>query len=452
MGTEDQVVQIIITDLKPTVIQVIQTTVASSKVDLGDTEQLLKTILRQMRPVVLNAAQNALQTSPVAGNINANSLTDRVILEMTAFVRLAIQQEVKGQVENLENKVVRQVTTELRPTVLQVVQATVSSAGVDTSDIGKLLETILVQLRPVVLNEVRNALKTSTFPLDAQSLTIRIVKELRPFVSEALKKELAEKERNAAKEVISQVTAELEPSVIKVIESVVGASGVDLDNPQSLVELIIAQLRPVIFQTVIKALKTSPYQNIDPQKLTVRIIIELTPFVETGEQNNGLITELIDQLGPAIKNTILGLEGNAISKDLADEIVRVTPPKVSPLIPGKISILMKQPGSSALPDSVIIDRVIADCQGDVIAAIKAVDKYKVVLNKPGFGSIVQRIMAALRGFIQRDLDAYRLSIRPKPTPAPVPDTGSDLTNIFGTGGSFIKKDSPDSSYEHNVGK
>ena len=97
----------------------IQTTVASSKVDLGDTEQLLKTILRQMRPVVLNAAQNALQTSPVAGNINANSLTDRVILEMTAFVRLAIQQEVKGQVENLENKVVRQVTTELRPTVIK---------------------------------------------------------------------------------------------------------------------------------------------------------------------------------------------------------------------------------------------------------------------------------------------------------------------------------------------
>ena len=95
-----------------------------------------------------------------------------------------------------------------------------------------------------------------------------------------------------------------------------------MDNPQSLVELIIAQLRPVVFQTVIKALKSSPYQNIDPQKLTVRIIIELTPFVETGvqnqvevvkEQNNGLITELVDQLGPAIKNTILGLEGKIIS-------------------------------------------------------------------------------------------------------------------------------------------
>merc|ERR1712241_107447 len=375
---------------------------------------------------------------------NANSLTDRVILEMTAFVRLAIQQEVKGQVENLENKVVRQVTTELRPTVIQVVQATVSSAGVDTSDIGKLLETILVQLRPVVLNEVRNALKTSTYPLDAQSLTVRIVKELRPFVSEALKKELAEKERNAAQQVISEVTAELEPSVIKVIESVVGASGVDLNNPQSLVELIIAQLRPVVFQTVIKALKSSPYQNIDPQKLTVGIIIELTPFVETGvqnqvevvkEQNNGLITELVDQLGPAIKNTILGLEGNAISQDLADEIVRVTPPKVAPLIPGKVSTLMKQPGSSSLPDSALVDRVIAGMQGDVIAAIEAVDKFKVVLNKPGFGSIVQRIMEKLRALIQRGLDLYREANRPKPTPKPVP-VQTDLTNIFGTGGSY----------------
>ena len=42
-----------------------------------------------------------------------------VILQMTGFVRAALEQEVRGQVENLENKVVKQVTTELRPTVIQ---------------------------------------------------------------------------------------------------------------------------------------------------------------------------------------------------------------------------------------------------------------------------------------------------------------------------------------------
>ena len=42
-----------------------------------------------------------------------------VILQMTGFVRAALEQEVKGQVINLENQVVKQVTTELRPTVIQ---------------------------------------------------------------------------------------------------------------------------------------------------------------------------------------------------------------------------------------------------------------------------------------------------------------------------------------------
>merc|ERR1712079_899905 len=200
--------------------------------NLGNTDELLQTILRQMRPVVLNAAQNALQTSPVAGNIDANSLTNRVISQMTGFVTQTVTTLVGNRVGDLENSVVKQVTTELRPTVIQVVQATVSSAGIDTSDIGKLLETILVQLRPVVLGEVRNALRTSTYPLDAQSLTVRIVKELRPFVSEALKKEIAAitvKTQKAQTQVISEVKAELEPAVLKVIESVVGASGVDLN-------------------------------------------------------------------------------------------------------------------------------------------------------------------------------------------------------------------------------
>ena len=59
------------------VIKVIQATVKSENVDLGDLDLLLKTILRQMRPVVLNAAQTALLTSQVGGNIDANSLADK---------------------------------------------------------------------------------------------------------------------------------------------------------------------------------------------------------------------------------------------------------------------------------------------------------------------------------------------------------------------------------------
>merc|ERR1711935_347133 len=457
--SEDQVVQIIITDLKPTVIKVIQATVKSESVDLGDLDLLLKTILRQMRPVVLNAAQTALLTSQVGGNIDANSLADKVILQMTSFVRAALEQEVRGQVENLENQVVKQVTTELRPTVIQVVQATVSSSSVDTSDTRKLLETILVQLRPVVLNEVRNALRTSTYPLDSQSLTIRIVKNLRPFVAEALKNELAKVTKKVTTQVVQQVKTEVQPAVLKVIEGTVGASGVDLNNPQDLVELIISQLRPVVFKSVIKVLQGQSYQtiggNIDPQKLTIRIIIELPPTITTGVQqqvevvkkeNSGLIKELSDKLGPAIINSIKGLKGDRIPQDLADEIVRVTPPKLQPGIKTKVNNLMREPGNKDLANSVLVDRVLAGSQGDIINAIKAVDRYKVVLNKPGFGDIMQRIMAALRVMIEREIGVFRLNNIPKPTVAPVP-TGS-LSNIFGTGENFVRVESPDINYNY----
>merc|ERR1711956_61118 len=457
--SEDQVVQIIITDLKPTVIKVIQATVKSESVDLGDLDLLLKTILRQMRPVVLNAAQTALLTSQVGGNIDANSLADKVILQMTSFVRAALEQEVRGQVENLENQVVKQVTTELRPTVIQVVQATVSSSSVDTSDSSKLLETTLAQLRPVVLNEVKNSWKTSTYPLDSQSLTIRIVKNLRPFVAEALKNELAKVTQKVTTQVVQQVKTEVQPAVLKVIEGTVGASGVNLNNPQDLVELIISQLRPVVFKSVIKVLQGQSYQtiggNIDPQKLTIRIIIELTPTITTGVQqqvevvkkeNSGLIKELSDKLGPAIINSIKGLKGDRIPQDLADEIVRVTPPKLQPGIKTKVNNLMREPGNKDLANSVLVDRVLAGSQGDIINAIKAVDRYKVVLNKPGFGDIMQRIMAALRVMIEREIGVFRLNNIPKPTVAPVP-TGS-LSNIFGTGENFVRVESPDINYNY----
>ena len=87
----------------------------------------------------------------------------------------------------------------------------------DTSDSSKLLETILLQLNPVVLNEVRNALRTSSYPLNAQSLTVRIVKNLRPFVDEALKKELARVSQKAQTLVINEVKSEIEPAVLKVL-------------------------------------------------------------------------------------------------------------------------------------------------------------------------------------------------------------------------------------------
>ena len=55
---------------------------------------------------------------------------------------------------------------------------------------------------------------------------------------------------------------------------------------------------------------------------------------------------------------IFQILGNNIPQDLADEIVRVTPPKVQGLIKNKVTALALQPGSSSLPDYVFVDRIL----------------------------------------------------------------------------------------------
>ena len=209
-------------------------------------------------------------------HFNANSLADRIIREITGFVRQALQQEVQQATVNLENQVVQRVITNLKPTVFRIIQATVSSSDVDLSNLNTLLETILTQLRPVVLREVDNALKSSTYSLNAKSLTDRIVSELRPFVLEALKKEVEKvktvKTEQISKQIALQVKTDLQPTVSKVIEETVSATGTNLDNTRELVQTIIERLRPVIFKAVKTALKTSPFE-IDAEKLTIRIII-----------------------------------------------------------------------------------------------------------------------------------------------------------------------------------
>ena len=57
-----------------------------------------------------------------------------------------------GAVSNLltAEEVVRQVSTELRPTIIQIIRTTVESANVDLNNYGNLVEVIITQLQPVV--------------------------------------------------------------------------------------------------------------------------------------------------------------------------------------------------------------------------------------------------------------------------------------------------------------
>merc|ERR1712141_961333 len=197
---EDQVVRQVISSLKTTVIRIVQATVSTSGVDLTNVESLLQTILIQLKPVVRQEVENALRVTSVTG-INAESLTNRIVLEITPFVRQALQQKVQDNALS-EDQVVQLIITDLKPTVIRIIQATVASGNVDLSNINQLLSTILVQLRPVVLNEVNSALATSTVAgnINANSLTDRIIREITNFVRQVLESEVRKATANVVKQ------------------------------------------------------------------------------------------------------------------------------------------------------------------------------------------------------------------------------------------------------------
>merc|ERR1712045_100923 len=325
----------------------------------------------------------------------------------------------------------------------------------------EVVEQVITQLRPVVLAEVNNALQSSTYQLNAESLTDRIVTELRPFVLQALKAEVEKirkvKTEQIQAQVTTQVVTDLESNIVDVIKETVSAEGADLDDTKSLVQLIIERLRPAIFEAVKKALQSESFE-VDADDLTIRIIIEITPFVETGvkeevikqkEQNEGLIKTLSDRLGPAIINTIQGLDFNPkISEDMRAEILRVIPPRMTSAIRSKVSALPSADFQN-FPESILVERIVADLQGDIINVLRADAKYSVVIEQKGFGELMQDLISILRPIIMQEIQTYKLSLVPEPEPEPLP-TG-DLSSIFGVGGqNFVKVDTPTFNYGYET--
>merc|ERR1719365_195810 len=249
---------------RETIISVISQTVAGSNdASLNDPEALVQTIIIQLQPVVLNAVQDALRVNSVS--LNAQSLTQKIIIEITPFVRQGVTQEIEAkrraeeerrrleeqrrreEQARLEAKrraeeearrraeeqrrreeearrqaelkakteeVIRIVITQLEPIVIRIIRTTVQTTNADLNSYPNLVQTIMTQLQPVVLAEVQRALQTSSYVgLNAQTLTSEIVIRLRPFVERALKEEIqaqaaAEAKRRAEEEARRQ--AELE--------------------------------------------------------------------------------------------------------------------------------------------------------------------------------------------------------------------------------------------------
>lgn len=288
--TADEVVRQVTTELRPTIIQIIRTTVTQSKVDLNNYGNLVETILTQLKPVVTLSVNNALASSP-HGHLNANELITRIITELRPFVTEALRKEIADQKPKVtEEDIVKIVSKQLEGTIIRVIKATVASSS--DSDLlknqEKLVQTIVVQLRPVVLQSVQQALTANNANgFNANSLTDRIVIELTPFVRRGVGAQILElqqqQQANAGK-IVTSVIQDLRPIIIRIIKESVRAYDGDLSQYGDLVETIMLQLRPVVLAEVRRALSTSSLKGLNAQDLTGKITIQLRPFVEEGVQ------------------------------------------------------------------------------------------------------------------------------------------------------------------------
>ena len=99
-----------------------------------------------------------------------------------------------GADSSIVQEIVIQIITDLESTVISIIKQIVTSANVNLSQTDSLVNTIMIQLRPVVEAAVNNALRTSSYKnLDAALLINEITLKLRPFVVEALRVEIAAK-------------------------------------------------------------------------------------------------------------------------------------------------------------------------------------------------------------------------------------------------------------------
>ena len=402
--SEEDIVQIVIKQLENTVITVIKSAVSSSKdTDLLSNQERLgecnymfshfvfkicclyrqgrtnsihhfiisvQLIVTQLRPVVLQSVKSAIVANN-AQQYNAENLTARIVKELTPFVRrgvgaqiAALQAQLAQQEKITAEKIVSSVIRDLRPIIIRIIKESVRNYKGDLSKYGNLVETIMLQLRPVVLAEVRRALAASTDPghnnLSAEELTNKIMLQLRGFVEEGVQEQvkiLEEELKISHDQVVEDVINGLRPIIIRVIRQTVRSSNADLSKYDNLVQTIISQLRPVVLSQVSTAIASSPKNShLNARDLTEEILIKITPFVrealqqqikELEAENRVTPAEIVDnviaQLKPitikVIRQTVHGKNG--VNIDDEEGLVQTIVSQLRPVVFAQVSAAIK---------------------------------------------------------------------------------------------------------------
>jgi len=185
----DQVIELVINQLRVSFESRIRQLVAGYSIELlGNTDALVQKILLELRADILSAVNAALAANN-AQSYNADEIVQRILVQITSFVRSMVVQQVQVREQNFIQSLVIKIEAELKPSVINIISATVRAASAESlAKYEDLVEVISTQLRPVVYEQVRVALRTSAYAgtLDANVLTNLLMKKLRPDIAEGV--------------------------------------------------------------------------------------------------------------------------------------------------------------------------------------------------------------------------------------------------------------------------
>jgi len=351
----DQVVESVITSLRPIIIRVIRQTVRSSNADLTQYNNLVKTIITQLRPVVLSEVSKAISSSPKFSHLNARDLTEEILVKITPFVGEAVQQQIKElEAENrvTPEEIVDNVIAQLKPITIKVIRQTVHGKnGVNIDDEEGLVQTIVSQLRPVVFAQVSAAITANKANYDAQSISNQIVSRLIPFIREGVRREVKiEKEKNQGT-LVQDIINKLNPHIQTTIDNALGSQQVtklDASTETQALSNVLGKLRSIILNAVNTVMARLQASLGKLRSIILNAVNTVMARLQaSGEAYTLSVDAIIAKVNTEIKNRLLLkllgdevsglLGGKEASQDLLEALLQKLLPRIDAMIRSMIS-------------------------------------------------------------------------------------------------------------------
>ena len=279
----------VVDKIRPSINELIESTLIRSNGDVQSYRSLLKSILADTEPLALNFTIEALkdqQWYPAIKHDSDNQVLSELRPLLTEAIRNGIEQK---NLEFTENDIVKIVSDKMKNNLHRIIKRMVSSAKVaeEPKEKEKLVLSTLNKLRLIVNHAVQKTIKTiDVRGLNSTILTNRIIEEISPSAKIDIAQEINAHNLNENSHhttIVGSVIQSLWADVIHFVQEGVREYKREPNNANSLIDLVLSKLRPVILRSVKENLELPEYKNLDSKTITTQVTKEIRKLLQVGD-------------------------------------------------------------------------------------------------------------------------------------------------------------------------